>query len=150
MKALLLPASVLLAFLVSSCGSEPAAGHGDKATGDAAEEPWKGNMHGEEHPLGEVKVGAFTAEVTQEGEIAAGGEVGFDIDFPADQAPTATVRIWLGTASGAGSRKTKLALKDGGAHAHVDAPAEVTDATQLWIEIEMADGNQTAAIDLHR
>ena len=27
MKALLLPASVLLAFLVSSCGSEPAAGH---------------------------------------------------------------------------------------------------------------------------
>jgi len=154
--------SILLTGLLAACGNDPAPGGGTATTGGTAstdngskpapasnateDEAWHGELHGEAHELGSLQVAGFEMKVTQLGHVEAGHEAAFDVEFT--KAVPLAVRAWIGIESAKGSRKAKLEMEDGKMHAHVEAPAELPDNCQLWLEIDLDSGPERGAIDI--
>ena len=113
---------------------EGEAGH--KETG--AEE----SEHGTSHQLG--KLTAFDREfaVVQMGDVHAGEEGAFELEFASGKDRLTTVRAWVGIESGEGSTKAKFDLEDtANMHGHVDVPDPIPAGSKLWLSLEL-DGKQ--------
>ena len=54
--------------------------------------------------------------------------------------PAAAIRVWMGEASGVGSVKTKSHSHGASSHVHAQAPAKLPANSELWIEVQNADG----------
>ncbi|MBX3464536.1 MAG: hypothetical protein KF830_15310 [Planctomycetes bacterium] len=112
-----------------------------KPTGGMPAQPATGPAamgdHGEEHPLGELTLGAHTFRVVQEGDIQAGKEGAINLVFAKGKALPGTARAWIGVESAQGSMKARLA-KEGNdtLHGHVEVPKVIPDGSKVWIEIE--------------
>lgn len=93
--------------------------------------------HGAEHPLGAMTIGAHTFQLAQFGDVVAGKEAVFELEFAKDKAVPGTVRGWVGVESGEGSMKARFGKEgDHGLHAHLQVPATLPAGSKLWIEIE--------------
>lgn len=106
------------------------------------------HSHGEVTELGQTNVGPFTVRVNRSGEFGPGADV--VVDLWIETGPTtgaggpAAVRAWIGTEDAAGTVRTRLSSPSPADatvawHEHLEAPAELGDDPQLWIEIEMED-----------
>ena len=116
---------------------------GGTTTGGATTGGMHDDPHGAAQTLGSMTVGAHTFEITQFGDVAAGKEAVFELGFPQGKALPGTVRGWIGTEAGEGSRKNKFDKEgDAALHAHLEVPATLPAGSKLWIEIE--DGGKTA------
>ena len=137
-----------LALVPSACRGEATPAGGGAAAGP--QEPWHGESHGDPHPLGKVVVGGIEFDVTQLGDVEAGGEAAFEIALPAGASPPGTVRAWIGVESSVGSRMARLEAEDGHLHAHLEVPAPLPADGRLWLEVGLDAGPARAAIGLHR
>lgn len=142
--------SVLVAsFLFAACGKEahvhmPGDGHGKEAghTDDHA-----AGGHGAMASLGSIQLGSVAVEVSQEGAVEAGKEVGVDLSFAKGKPVPSTVRAWVGVESAAGSLKAKLAKEgEDGMHGHLEVPKPLPDGSKLWFEADGAAGTSKASI----
>ena len=96
--------------------------------------------HGEEKPIGPMAIGDYRFTLVQLGDVKAGGEAVFELEFAKDAKVPPLARAWLGVESGQGSMKVRFGKEgDHGLHAHVPAPATLPADAKVWIEIE-ADG----------
>jgi len=140
---------LLSSLLFAACGDKTPAtttgGGGDTTGGTDGDDG-----HGAEHPLGELKVGSFQLTITQEGEIAAGKEAAFDIEFPKDTTMPGTLRGWVGVESAKGSRKGPFDKVMGKMHGHVDVPDPIPAGSKLWLEIDLDSGAIRGSIALHQ
>jgi hypothetical protein len=134
---LLLSAS-FLAF--AACGKDAAPAK-PAANGPVAEPLESGaHAHGDEKPIGPMTLGAYSFTVVQLGDVKAGAEAVFELEFAKDAKVPSLARAWLGVESGQGSMKARFGKEgDHGLHAHVQAPDALGADAKLWIEIE-ADG----------
>ncbi|MBM3975072.1 MAG: hypothetical protein FJ301_13335 [Planctomycetes bacterium] len=136
MKKLPLFLSASLAFF-AACGKgdapgTPAVVPANVASGD--------HDHGEAKPIGSMTVGAYSFAVVQLGDVKAGAEAVFELEFAKDAKVPPLARAWLGVESGQGSMKVRFGKEgDHGLHAHVPVPATLPADGKLWIEVE-ADG----------
>jgi|JRYL01.1.fsa_nt_gb hypothetical protein len=142
--------SVLVAsFLFAACGKEahvhtPGDGHG-KETGHTDDHAAGG--HGAMASLGSIQLGSVAVEVSQEGTVEAGKEVGVDLSFAKGKPVPSTVRAWVGVESAAGSLKAKLAKEgEDGMHGHLEVPKPLPDGSKLWFEADGAAGTSKASI----
>lgn len=141
MKTLPLPLSAsLLAFAACGKGDAPAAPAVQPvavASGD--------HDHGDEKPIGPMTIGAYSFTVVQLGDVKAGAEAVFELEFAKDAKVPPLARAWLGVESGQGSMKVRFGKEgDHGLHAHVPAPDVLGADARLWIEVE-ADGKTERA-----
>ncbi len=150
MKTKLIPVLVA-SFLFAACGKEahvhsPGDGHGKEAghtddhTDDHADDHAGG--HGSMVKLGSIQLGGVAVEVSQEGTVEAGKEVGVDLSFAKGAAVPGTVRAWVGVESAAGSLKAKLS----GMHGHLEVPKPLPEGSKFWFEVEGAAGTTKASI----
>ncbi|MFN9307080.1 MAG: hypothetical protein ACK6DT_13565 [Planctomycetota bacterium] len=96
--------------------------------------------HGEKKPIGPLAIGAYRFDVVQFGDVKAGGEAVFELEFATAAKVPPLARAWLGVESGQGSRKVRFGKEgDHGLHAPVPVPDVLGADARLWIEIE-ADG----------
>ncbi|MCA8950308.1 MAG: hypothetical protein KDE27_12455 [Planctomycetes bacterium] len=128
-------------------------GHADGGHDDHGDED--GDGHGTPHALGTLTVGDAKVEITQFGEITAGGEVAVDAMFPAGKPLPMATRAWIGIETGAGSRKGKLEKAlDTKMHGHVEVPDPLPKDSRFWLEIELEDtaggGTVHGSVALHR
>lgn len=100
--------------------------------------------HGEKKPLGPLTIGAHTFAVVQEGDVKAGAEAAFDLEFPKGKALPGTVRGWIGVESGEGSKKDPITKENETTlHGHLEVPKAIPAGAKLWIEIEETAGKPT-------
>jgi hypothetical protein len=95
--------------------------------------------HGPEQALGSLTIGAHTFNVVQQGDVKAGAEAAFELEFPKDKPIPATVRGWIGVESGEGSMKQVFGKEESepnSRHGHVVVPKTTPAGAKLWIEIE--------------
>lgn len=103
------------------------------------------HAHGDEKPIGPMAIGAYQFTVVQLGDVKAGAEAVFELEFAKDAKVPSIARAWLGVESGQGSMKARFGKEgDHGLHAHVQAPATLPADAKLWIEVE-ADGKTERA-----
>jgi hypothetical protein len=77
------------------------------------------------------------------GTVTPNAELHLDIGHVRGPMPE-VIRLWVGTKSGQGSLKTKADSEGEHWHAHVECPGIMSDRSELWIEVEDADGTRTA------
>ena len=93
--------------------------------------------HGPKKPIGPMTIGAHAFQLVQLGDVAAGKEAFFELEFAKDKKVPGTVRGWIGVESGEGSTKALFGKEgDHGLHAHVDVPKTLPAGSKLWLEIE--------------
>jgi hypothetical protein len=93
-------------------------------------------------PLGQLAIGATKLEVVQIERVVPGSYFEVFAQPIEGPKPVAT-RIWLGPASGVGSRKGLVHEEADGPHAHVDIRADFDPAAhRIWIELERQDGSR--------
>ncbi|HEX6812157.1 MAG TPA: hypothetical protein VF384_11080 [Planctomycetota bacterium] len=139
-------ALILAVALHASCSKEetPTPGGTPPQTGATAQP----GGHDAMVKLGTVKLGELDVQVSQEGKLEAGKDLGFDLTFAKGTA-LPTVRAWVGIESGVGSAKA-LFEKDRAdtLHQHVEVPKPLPEGSKLWLEL---DSTKTrASVDLHR
>ncbi|MFY9344480.1 MAG: hypothetical protein WAT39_18445 [Planctomycetota bacterium] len=148
MKAKLLPV-LAASFLFAACGKEthvhtPGDGPGKEAghTDDHA-----ADGHGAMVKLGSIQLGGVAVDVSQEGTVEAGKEVGVELSFAKGKPVPGTVRAWVGVESAAGSMKGKLGKEgDSGMHGHLEVPKPLPAGSKLWLEIEGTAGTTKGSI----
>jgi hypothetical protein len=122
----------------SAGGAEPAGG----ATASAAE-----NEHGARAELGERAAFGRTFGVVQFGDVRAGDEAAFELEFASGKERITTARGWIGVASGKGSMKSLWELEgETHLHGHVEVPATIPDGAMLWIDLEVDGATETVSI----
>ncbi len=121
---------------------DAAAAHDDHAHDDHADDDHAHDA--EPRPLGAITIAGVTLDVTITGDLAPGAELHFEAARTSRPAPAA-LRVWIGAESAAGSTKIKADAHDDHYHAHLPAPAQITPETTLWLEIQSASGERTAA-----
>lgn len=128
---------------VAACGkSDAPAGPAVKPGAVAPDD----HEHGEKKPIGPLAIGAYRFDVVQFGDVKAGGEAVFELEFAKDAKVPPLARAWLGVESGQGSMKVRFGKEgDHGLHAHVPAPATLAADAKLWIEIEVDGKVERAA-----
>ena len=140
------------AILFAACGKDDPAAHptGTHTHADGTvhkDEPaGAGHGHGEEVPLGEVKLGENSVQVVQAGKVEAGKEAAFELAFPKGKPMPATVRGWIGIESGQGSMKAKFDKEGDGMHGHVEAPKPLPAGSKLWLEVETSAGSSKVSV----
>lgn len=132
-------------FAFAGCGKDAAPA---KPTANApVVEPLESgaHAHGDEKQIGPMTIGAHSFTVVQLGDVKAGAEAVFELEFAKDAKVPPLARAWLGVESGQGSMKVRFGKEgDHGLHAHVQAPDTLGADARLWIEIE-ADGKTERA-----
>ncbi|MBL9075920.1 MAG: hypothetical protein JNL08_00370 [Planctomycetes bacterium] len=147
MNRLLLP--TLCLSLLAACGGDAPAQPAGPTGGQAPAAADHG--HGTPHPLGDLTIGAHTFRVVQEGDLHAGAEAVFTLEFPTGKPRPEIVRVWVGVESGQGSMKARM-MKEGNRelHNHVEVPNTLPEGSKVWVEIEENGQKARAAIDWHR
>jgi len=140
-KTTLLSLSTLLLF--AACGGDggsdkPAAGGGgDTGGGAAAGEHMDGGDHGSATVTETLTVDGKKIVVHQFEKVEAGKDVPVSCEFSSAEERTLTVRAWIGTEDGKGSRKERLAREgDKDLHGHVQIPDPIPDGSKLWLSFE--------------
>lgn len=147
LKYLLLIPMIAGSLALSGCGG------GDGHDNDSHEEHSEGDghvhgseggdQHGIEYALGDLEIAGSVLGVSIGGE--PGPNVSLHIDIELKSGPTpAAIRAWVGNESATGSVKGKAVGSNGDYHADAMCPAELTQDTALWIEVESADGTRAA------
>jgi hypothetical protein len=110
---------------------------------DHKDDQHKDDEHkGEKKDLGTQKIGGFSVQVMQIGEVKPGEEAIFII-MPKGQGQPKAVRAWVGIESGEGSIKTKADQeKEGEWHAHHQVSKPLPAKSSLWVELETNSGKQ--------
>lgn len=150
--------------LAVGCGGDDSTDSGDGTTtqtagGDSAEsaddhghdhDHDHGHSHdGERYELGSLTIGASEVAVIQVGELTSGGSVVFEMQATGGEDAISAIRIWVGNEAGEGSIKQKAGADGGGHyHAHVELDETWPEDSQVWIEIETADGSERGAYPL--
>lgn len=139
---------LVVSSLFAACGKEahvhtPGDGHGKEAghTDDHAV-----GGHGALVKLGSIQLGGVAVEVSQEGAVEAGKEVGVDLSFATGKPAPGTLRAWVGVESAAGSLKAKLDKEGDGMHGHLEVPKPLPEGSKLWFEADGAAGTSKASI----
>ncbi|MDP7009707.1 MAG: hypothetical protein QGI78_09075 [Phycisphaerales bacterium] len=82
----------------------------------------------------------LTFDLLAEGQLIPDNE--YHVEMVVVDGPLgATVRLWIGDASGVGSMKTKADIHGEQYHAHVLVPKDINDTTALWVEVRTIGGN---------
>ncbi|MEZ0267025.1 MAG: hypothetical protein ACAI43_20025 [Phycisphaerae bacterium] len=102
---------------------------------------------GEKKDLGSKEVAGYTVKVTQVGDVKPGEEAVFLLVVSGGAGKPKAIRAWVGVESAEGSAKTKAEDEEKEWHAHVESPKPVPDKSQLWLEVEAADGKKKVAFD---
>lgn len=132
--------------VLAACGGDQPKS-GAPAGGGSATGTMDDHGHGDEKPLGPLTIGPHTFDVVQLGDVAAGKEAVFELEFAAGRPLPATVRGWVGVESGQGSRKARFGKEgDAGLHAHLEVPKALPDGSRLWLEIEESGQTQRGSI----
>jgi hypothetical protein len=97
--------------------------------------------------LGSKEVAGYTIKVTQTGDVKAGEETVFLLVLTGGAGKPKAIRGWVGVESAEGSTKVKCEDEDKEWHAHVEVPKPIPDKSQLWLEVETADGKKKVAFD---
>ena len=147
----LFPTLVPLLFALTACGGAhadpaPARTAGPDSGGSAATSPAE-DEHGARAELGERAAFGRTFGVVQFGDVRAGAEAAFELEFASGRERITTARGWIGVASGKGSMKSLWEL-DGETHlhGHVEVPATIPDGAMLWIDLEVDGATETVSI----
>jgi hypothetical protein len=105
------------------------------------------NDHGERQQLDDAEVFGRSIKVVQLGDVEAGHEAAFELQFESGKVRITTVRGWIGIESGIGSMKSLFMLENKqDLHGHVDAPKIIPKDSKLWLEFELDGKRETAAI----
>jgi hypothetical protein len=106
---------------------------------------------GEKKDLGSKEIAGYAIKVTQVGDVKPGEESVFllVVSGGGTTKPKA-IRAWVGVESAEGSAKTKAEDEDKEWHAHVETPKPIPDKSQLWLEVETADGKSKVAFDYRK
>ncbi|MCK5941960.1 MAG: hypothetical protein KAI24_08340 [Planctomycetes bacterium] len=123
----------------------------DHAGGDSHEAGEHGDGHGDEHgarkELGVLKAFDRKFTVVMFGEVVAGEEAAFELEFADAKQRISTVRGWIGEKSGEGSVKSAWMMEgETGMHGHVEVPSELLDSAQLWLDLEVDGKTETVSI----
>jgi len=86
-----------------------------------------------------ITLAGNTFRVTVKGSIAPSAVLDVSI-VQTSGTPAAAIRVWIGDASGVGSVKTKSHSHGASSHVHAQAPAKLPANSELWIEVQNADG----------
>lgn len=113
--------------------------HGHDGDGDDHDD----HAHGDRHEIGSATIGGRTVTLAVFGEIEAGHEAVLDIEVEGGAA--SAVRAWVGVSSGRGSLKAKIDGKDGEYHGHLEVPGKLPEGSEIWVELESADGKKAQA-----
>lgn len=137
-----------LLFAFAACGSEPAENNGgDQQANNENQNMHAENEHGERKELGERKAFERSFKVVQYGDVEAGAEAAFELEFAAGKDRINTVRGWIGDKSGKGSMKSLWELEgETNLHGHVEVPKELLDSAQLWLDLEHDGKTETVSI----
>jgi len=121
---------------------DEAKDHKDEAKDHKDEAP----HDGPKKTLGKADIGGFVVEVTLIGEVKAGAEAAVDVTLTAETGKTTAepqaVRAWVGAESG--ESKAKLDKEGKDYHGHIDVPNPIPADSQLWIEVQDAEGKKSA------
>lgn len=101
------------------------------------------HAHGDRHEVGSAKIGGRTVTLAVFGEIEAGHEAVLDVEV--EGGSVSTLRAWVGISSGRGSLKAKIDGKDGDYHGHIEVPGKLPEGSEIWVELEDADGKKAQA-----
>ncbi len=116
---------------------DPHAGHAHAAPAATG-----GHAHGDAKDLGTTTIASLKVNVSQMGDVAAGGHGVFEITPAAGQTDPKALRVWLGAENGAGSVKAKAAKAGDAYDVHVEVPKVLTTESRLWVEVEPATGKK--------
>ncbi|PKO20032.1 hypothetical protein CVU37_00745 [candidate division BRC1 bacterium HGW-BRC1-1] len=116
---------------------DPHAGHNHAAPAATG-----GHAHGDAKDLGTTTIASLKVNVSQMGDVAAGGHGVFEITPAAGQTDPKAVRVWVGAENGVGSVKAKAAKAGDAYDAHVEVPKALTPESSLWVEVEPATGKK--------
>ena len=112
------------------------------------------DTHGTPSDLGTSRIGGFEVHATQFGDVIAGGDGSIElhlVTLPEGVDPfDVTMRIWIGTESGAESMKS-MAGYDADArnfHTHVTVPSPLPSDSKWWVEIDTAGDVTRGSFDL--
>jgi hypothetical protein len=137
-----------LAFILASCGGPetrdpaPAGGAATPGAGSAAEDE-----HGTRAELGRREAFGRSFLVVQYGDVAAGEEAAFELEFASGRERITTARGWVGDQSGKGSLKSLWELEgENNLHGHVEVPAELAEGAALWIDLEVDGETETVSV----
>ena len=90
-----------------------------------------------------AEITGSVVEVAVTGDIQPNAELHINLKVLSGTQPAA-IRLWVGTRLGEGSLNTKADATDDGWHAHVECPATIPAATELWVELETPTGERVA------
>ena len=131
--------------LATSCGKQSPDqpnGTGDRQVNHAAEDE-----HGERRQLGYLDLFGSKFAVVQYGDVAAGEEAGFELEFESAEQRITTVRGWIGTEDAKGSMKSRWTIDDvANMHGHVEVPDPIPQGSKLWLELERGGESKTLSI----
>ena len=103
---------------------------------------------GEKKELGKKKIGGYTVQVTQVGDVKAGEEAVFVITLADGAGKPKAIRGWVGVESGERSIKSKAEEEGKEYHLHHEVSKPVQPKSKLWVEVETATGKQKASFDV--
>lgn len=143
--------SFLLA--VTACGESQSTGGATGAEGATAGVGSAGaatqaeTEHGTRAELGSREAFGRTFTVVQYGEVAAGEEAAFELEFGSGKERITTARGWIGDKSGKGSLKSLWELEgERNMHGHVEVPAPLQGGAALWIDLEVDGKTETVSV----
>jgi hypothetical protein len=123
------------------------AGHKETGHDEGGGEEASGDGHGAAHPLGKMKAHGREFSIVQMGDIHAGKEGAFEIEFASAADRIATTRAWVGIESGLGSTKAKFDLEGTTTlHGHIDVPTPLSPDSRLWISFDIDGKVETHSI----
>jgi hypothetical protein len=102
--------------------------------------------HGHDHGgakevLGRVDAGGYEVVAVQNGKLAPGGEVNFDVEILGPSKPTA-VQFWLGPEDASvATKKTADKVEQSVYHVDLDVPANLPPGARLWVDVQPASGS---------
>jgi hypothetical protein len=103
-----------------------------------------GHHHGDEVALGTKTIGEWSVTANRIGDVVAGKDGAFTVDFVPAKPMAKSVRVWIGSEDGKGAVKAKGEPEKehpGGWHCHVEVPNPIPEGAKFWVTVETEAGD---------
>lgn len=114
--------------------------HGEGSDHDHDGEDHDDHASEERTEVGTAKIGGHNVTLAVLGDVEAGHEAVLDVEV--EGGAVAAVRAWVGVSSGRGSLKARIDGKEGDYHGHIEVPGKLPEGSEIWVELEDADGKK--------
>ena len=110
-----------------------------------ADKPKEEEHKGEKRDLGKQRIGDYTVQVTQVGDVKPGEEAIFILAVSGGAAKPKAIRGWVGVESGERSIRSKAEDEEKEYHLHHPVSKPLPANSKLWIEVESSTGKKKSS-----